>query len=365
MELRREEVLTDTNAAASHKVTGGHSTQPSYRSFKKKFRKTKIKFDEAIQQNKELFFDEQRAVQTAKRLAFQIDQILDMLFDVNNSAHVPEEKRIDLTIKTPCLPEIPPLVSQDDLLKISELQSSKGKALYKEICDMIAARDSLKPRRTPQKSLAFLMSTTHHLSSNNPHLPLDLLTSIEPEECQHSYLTPDQIDEFYQRVDTSRGDFLSLPRIPAQESLQDPVFGNLHSPYNWLRRNVPQIFLQDSESSEKLSGKPGALRGAGKRVNIPAPSKPDSLEIVEEDGLGYDFNSGTSKEKEKKRKREEDVVGHANKRGVEDNKVKRPRQTRKKKSEGSDEKTVSTNNRKSRKPKVPSPSPDAHPFGPT
>jgi len=42
--------------------------------------------------------------------------------------------------------------------------------------------------------------------------------------------------------------------------------------------------------SEKSLVKPGALRGAGKRASIPAPSKADIVEFVEEDGIGYDVS---------------------------------------------------------------------------
>ncbi|POS82549.1 hypothetical protein EPUL_006130 [Erysiphe pulchra] len=326
----------------------------------------KIKFDEAMQQNKELFLDEQRAIQTAKRLALQNDQILDILYDMNNSARIPAEKRIDLTVEPPYLSEIPSLISSYELSKASQLQSTEGKKLYSEICNMMAAHELSKPPRATQKSLALLLASIPHLNSKNPHVPDDILLSLEPEEGQktsYSYITSEQLDEFYHEIDTSLGEIPLSLRPPTQETSQDSVFENFHSPYNWLRRNVPQIFLQDGECCEKSSGRPGALRGAGKRVNVPAPSKPDALEIVEEDGLGYDFKFGSSKEREKKRKRSEDDHGIVAKKGaVDEIKAKKPRQARKKKVDTSEEKISSV--KKTRKSKGISSPPGTHPFGP-
>ncbi|CAD6505201.1 BgTH12-00695 [Blumeria graminis f. sp. triticale] len=367
MEVCKEDDNTSAEPKDSYEeITAQNaSPQPTYRSFKKKFRKIKLKFDEIMLQNKELYFDEQRAIQTAKRLALQNDRILDILYDVNNSSHIPAEKRIDLATETPLLDTIPPFISDDELSKVRSIDSPEGKQSYGEIQELIAARNAVTPPKSPVKSLAFLLTTTSHLKSNNPHIPSDLLASLNNEDGKpalYSYLVPDNINENNYEIESTRGDIPAAPRSQPSEPYQDPVFGNLHSPYNWLRRHVPQIFLQDGECSEKSSGKPGALRGAGKRANVPVPSKLDSLEIVEEDGLSYDFAVGSAKDREKKRKREDEDLGK--KTTNDENKSKKPRQARKKKGEGLDDKTTSVSVKKSKKPKIQSPPPDAHPFGP-
>ena len=127
---------------------------------------------------------------------------------------------------------------------------------------------------------------------------------------------------------------------------QDLALKNPHSVYNWLRKNEPKIFLQDGEGSEKSMGKPGSLRGAGKRASMPGPSKPDSLEIVEEDGLGYDPTiGGLEPMKGGKRKRDDDGGYHPKLGTPADGKTRKPR-PKKKKVEG--ETPVSS----SRKPKA-------------
>jgi hypothetical protein len=297
-----------------------------------------------------------------------LSQLLDLLLDVNESAQIPVDKRIDLTTDITALSPIPPLVSADDLSAAAELQTPEGQALYNEICTMVSERASSNDASKPLKSLAALMATTPHLSLNHPNVPSELTASLEAEEGQAgplAYLTPDQLDDYLYDIDASLGVVPPLPPQFQNTPQHDLTFGNFHSPYNWLRRNVPQIFLQDGESSEKSHGKPGALRGAGKRASIPAPSKPDALEFVEEDGIGYDATLSGPVTTKGKRKRDEDDGGYHPKGGRGDEgKAKKPRQARKKK--GNDETTPATSGRKGkgRGAKLSSPAPDAHPFGP-
>lgn len=129
------------------------------------------------------------------------------------------------------------------------------------------------------------------------------------------------------------------PKIAATNNHVDPI-NNPQSVYNWLRDNKPQVFLQDGEGSDKSSGKPGSLRGAGKRIAQPAPSKADVLEFVEEDGAGYDALIPATKVAKRKRGAggaggDEDDGGYHPKAGrVEDGKGKKPRAPRKKKEDG-------------------------------
>jgi hypothetical protein len=277
---------------------------------------------------------------------------------------MPVDKRIDLTTDIPALSPIPSLVSTEDLQAAAELQTPEGQALYNEIRTMISEKTASNNAAKPLKSLAALMGATPHLSLNHPSLDADVMASLEPDEGQtapFTYLTPDQLDDFLYDIDSSLGVVPPVPPQVQNTPQHDLTFGNFHSPYNWLRRNVPQIFLQDGESSEKSHGKPGALRGAGKRASIPAPSKPDALEFVEEDGIGYDAGLGGPVHAKGKRKREEDDGGYHPKggRATGEGKTKKPRKKK------SDESTPATSGRKGKgRAKLSSPAPDAHPFGP-
>ncbi|KUJ15769.1 uncharacterized protein LY89DRAFT_95434 [Mollisia scopiformis] len=328
----------------------------------------KQKFDAAMQQSNDLFIQEQHAVKTAKRLAQENDQILDLLLDVNNSAQIPIDKRIDISSEVPPGDSsIPGLITDDDIDSIGSLQTSEGQALMAELRTMLTERAALNnASQAPTKSFAHLTSSTPHLSSQSASLPTELTKSLDPEPPEtvpYSYLTPDQLDDYLYDIDASLG---TVPPFPPHFHPQDLAFGNHHSPYNWLRRNQPQIFLQDGEGSEKSHGKPGALRGAGKRASIPAPSKPDALEIVEEDGQGYDFalGGGPSTTKGKRKRGEDDDGGYYPKAGGKE--AKKPRASKKKKGGEEGEGAVKEKpaSKRARKPKIPSPDPDAHPFGP-
>jgi hypothetical protein len=263
-----------------------------------------------------------------------------MLLDVNDSAQIPLDKRIDLSIETPALIAVPGLLTEDELARAATVNTPEGQEIYEEIRAMLdekaADKTADKAASRPPKSLAHLMATTPHLCASTASS--DFLASFQNPDGSFndlSYLTPDQIDDYLYDVDAA------ICAAPVPSSLQPPppsphqevAFRNPHSVYNWLRKNEPKVFLQDGEGSEKSNGKPGALRGAGKRASMPAPSKPDALEIVEEDGMGYDPTIGGLEPAKGKRKREDDG-GYHPKLGAPDGKVKKPR-PKKKKVEGS------------------------------
>lgn len=202
-----------------------------------------------------------------------------------------------------------------------------GQAIYKEVLEMLADSEKPKGHSKPTRSyLDLLAAAPAHLlgtSAGSQELAEDL-KPLEGLSHPIQYLSLEQIDNYLYDVDTNSGPPAQM-QIPSAHELS---MKNPHSVYNWLRRNEPKIFLQDGEGSEKSSDKPGALRGAGKRARIPAPSKPDALEFVEEDGIGYDTAlAGPTKGKRKRGDTigEEDG-GYTPKAGRADNpKTKKPR----------------------------------------
>jgi hypothetical protein len=207
-------------------------------------------------------------------------------------------------------------------------------------------RAAEKETSKPLKSLAMLMAMTpHRTTSSGPLAPSlrDIVEPIEGYSAPMSYLTGDQIDDYLYDIDASLGTV--PPTNPHSNPPQDLALRNPNSVYNWLRRNEPKIFLQDGEGSEKSLGKPGSLRGAGKRASMPGPSRPDALEIVEEDGLGYDPTISGLEPAKGKRKREDDAGYHPKSGAPSDGKVKKPR-PRKKKADGAGEAPTPSSSRK-------------------
>lgn len=244
------------------------------------------------------------------------------------------------------------------------------------IDEKAAAAAAARGGTKPPKALSLLMATVPHLTTSSPQLPQDLLETLETPEGHNApltYITPDQIDDYLFDIDASLGTAPPLPH-PSPPTNQDLALRNPNSVYNWLRKNEPKVFLQDNEGSEKSLGKPGALRGAGKRASMPAPSKPDALEFVEEDGIGYDASVAAQQATLKgKRKREEgdDTPYHPKAGKLDDTgakpRVKRPYNRRKKPENGDAETPAKPEKKKGgRKPKekLSSPPPGQHPFGP-
>ncbi|KAH8592756.1 IEC3 subunit of the Ino80 complex, chromatin re-modelling-domain-containing protein [Bisporella sp. PMI_857] len=311
--------------------------KPTYRSFKKKYRKMRIKFDEQMKLSNELFTMEHNAKETARRIALQNDQLMDLLLDVNNSAQIPADKRIDLNLDIPELSELPALVTTEELAETAKLDTPIGQGIYNEIRALLDEKANTKAAAKPPKALAHLLAGMPQHATHNA-VPNDRqredFEPIEGDSAPFTYLTADQIDDYIYDIDVSLGR-TPIAGTHTQSSTDSVGLRNPVSVYNWLRRNEPKIFLQDGEGSEKSQGKPGSLRGAGKRASMPVPSHGDALEIVEEDGLGYDptiagLDPGTSKGK---RKREEDG-GYHPKLGAPDGSKKRARPRKKKESMG-------------------------------
>lgn len=265
-----------------------------------------------------------------------------MLLDMNESARIPADKRIDILTESPSLSAVPPLISSDELSKIASAEDPTSQSLYKEIVGMLDEKKRHIEDARGAKSLASLLSSIPHLSSTGGGVVAeDLLASLAPPEgapAPPSYLTPDQVDDYLYEIDATLG---SKPALPPQKSHvptpQELAIKNPLSVYNWLRRHEPRIFLQDGEGGhEKSTGRSGALRGAGKRSSAVAPSHPEALEFVEEDGIGYDPSATGTTGTKGKRKRDPDDEGYTPKgsRIGEDGKVKKRPYVRKKKPDG-------------------------------
>ncbi|KAL2022019.1 hypothetical protein VTK56DRAFT_6259 [Thermocarpiscus australiensis] len=253
--------------------------KPTYRSWKKKYRKMRIIFDQKMHEGEELHKLEEKALATCRRLAVQKDRLLDLLLDVNNSPQIPPEKRIDLSLDPPsdedelCLgidrPSTPapgpaPLTSYKNLLQeVPHFTFSDAAERFPELfADLQAGRDS--PADPAQ---------------GQPHPP--------------TFLTADDIDNYIWEIDTrladKEGDKFELlptlaplarttnPSASGRDSQRDFALRNPVSVYNWLRKHAPKTFLQDAEhhkdkdkdTTTKDSGDEGggsARRGKGERA---------------------------------------------------------------------------------------------------
>ncbi|KAK3994660.1 IEC3 subunit of the Ino80 complex, chromatin re-modelling-domain-containing protein [Cladorrhinum sp. PSN332] len=247
----------DTNSNATDT-----KMKPSYRSWKKKYRKMRIVFDDKMQENENLHKLEQKALATARRLAIEKDRLLDLLLDLNNSSQIPPEKRIDLAVdpspsddnrdilppSTPPPDTIPPAKSYRNLLSTVPHQTfaSSPDTFPTLLADLKIGRDS----------------------------PADPLqgTSQPP-----SFLTADDVDNYLYELDAKLNLPNDLPTMAPiahpdentpKDSSRDFALRNPVSVYNWLRKNAPKTFLQDAEHQGEKEDE------AGGGVSTPVPTGP-------------------------------------------------------------------------------------------
>ncbi|KAI1650143.1 IEC3 subunit of the Ino80 complex, chromatin re-modelling-domain-containing protein [Daldinia loculata] len=205
-------------------------TRPSYKSWKKKYRKMRIKFDHQMQEIETLHKLEQKAMRTAKRLAIENDRLLDLLFDINESPQIPFERRIDLSLE------------DDDDDNDSDATQKPTRSLRRLEEDV------------PHRSFAATVEQYPEI--------LDDLEPRDPQIHPTSFLTADDVDEYLHELDTRLGlkpkptlapsaIGKEIPNPAANFALRNPT-----SVYNWLRRHAPKTFLQDLEKEkDKDKGK--------------------------------------------------------------------------------------------------------------
>ncbi|KAI1262733.1 hypothetical protein F5Y18DRAFT_397139 [Xylariaceae sp. FL1019] len=268
--------------------------RPSYKSWKKKYRKMRITFDNRMRESEELHSIEQRAIRTAKRIAIENDRLLDLLLDINDSPQIPFERRIDLTV--------------DD----------------EEDEDATDNEDSENAQK-PTKSLKKLVQQVPHMSysayiSKFPEVADDI-DPKNPDTHPIAFLSADDVDEYLWHVDASLGLEPKPSRAPcavdpaptnpqANFALKNPT-----SVYNWLRRNAPKTFLQDLEKEKdkdkddrdkddgrkrKGTGTRGGRKSTGGRKDKEREKQRDKGDGMDwEEELAYDAPKG-------KRKRDDD-----------------------------------------------------------
>ncbi|KAI0438872.1 IEC3 subunit of the Ino80 complex, chromatin re-modelling-domain-containing protein [Xylaria telfairii] len=204
-------------------------TRPSYKSWKKKYRKMRITFDQRMRESEDLHSLELKAMRTAKRLAIENDRLMDMLLDVNESPQIPFERRIDLNLE-----------DDDD----DETDSDNSETTQK-----------------PTKSLKKLIQDVPHQSYEEytQRFP-ELREDLEPADSQThptSFLTPDDVDDYLHQLDMRLGlkpkPTLAPSVVGTNTTANPPANFALRNPtsvYNWLRRHAPKTFLQDLEKEK-------------------------------------------------------------------------------------------------------------------
>ncbi|KAJ5118570.1 hypothetical protein N7448_010278 [Penicillium atrosanguineum] len=281
----------------------------SVRSFKKKYAKTKVKFELGTRENETLIREELRIEDLSKRIQEQNDQLLEVLLEFNESIHVSPTMRFDLNMPgdIPSLSaseqEIAPLVN-DATLARTALKEAKAELAGGNLSASAFRQVEQSIKRNKEFAPSMQYSNLSQVPHTNPIAP-DQEKGAGAAERKLGYFTPEHETEYYLALDAKLGDeaaALQLGRVPDPptfaERERDASIRNPASVYNWLRRNQPQT-LQDHEvASEKSASRPSNQR-ASKRA--PVQRKEEDKEVLDEDGADAEPTP------KNKRKRDEDT----------------------------------------------------------
>ena len=228
-------------------------------------------------------------------------QLLQVLVDLNSMPHVPQRLRYDLS------PTSSTAGKTDSRNEYDEESGHKAlrKARYQLQTGEITLRDydALKSEVigsaafAPAKSYAGLLK---YASRDNVSL-----ATGDDADYRSGFMTVRQEDQYLQSMDAYLDGASQIPRAHAKSQLtfrngernlekeKELQMRNPVSVYNWLRKNQPQVFLQDEDSKPvRTTGTRNSKRNSTRDAIIK-----QEKELYDEDGIAVDVPSNRGKRK--------------------------------------------------------------------
>ena len=230
----------------------------------------RIRFDNAMSQSNAYIMEEWKAMGTARRLQAENDQLLDALLDFNNQPRVPARQRFDLSAagagpdaanntNTPVAAG-PRLSTEAVQQRLGELREQLNTGAitpdqYAQQADALHSAQALQQEQVLTSLDSLEASVPHTTVTDVAALPdgIDLSDHapgyMSPAHEEEYLLALDQLLEdpaFEQSTAHHRTFHLGPSQPPLSE--KDLTIRNPDSVYNWLRKNQPQVFLQDKDA---------------------------------------------------------------------------------------------------------------------
>ncbi|KAL4971563.1 IEC3 subunit of the Ino80 complex, chromatin re-modelling-domain-containing protein [Aspergillus desertorum] len=307
----------ETQSVAESLPDAGALRKQSHRSFKKKFAKLKIQFELKMKESESLIREQLRIEDLSKRIQEQNDQLLEVLLEFNDAVHIPSKLRYDLHAPGDegILPAPDGELStayNDHALATSVLRNAKDDLAAGNI-NVDSYRElegGLKRGRAFAPLLRYtdLLKVTHSAPAPENQ---NLANSTDEFSLNQNlgFLTPEHETEYCLATDARLGDVaaaVQLSRVPEKPSLlereREYALRSPVSVHHWLRKNHPNIFLQDNENaSEKSASRPSNLR-TSKRS---APASRKEEDTHDEDSVMADSGPATGGSKSKRKRDEE------------------------------------------------------------
>ncbi|KAF2874497.1 IEC3 subunit of the Ino80 complex, chromatin re-modelling-domain-containing protein [Massariosphaeria phaeospora] len=310
-------------AAASDAAADSGQKGPVKRSWRRKYRKMRAQFEDTMTTSNTLIKDELRAMGLARRLQQQNDQILELLLDMGGSTRLPAHQRIDLRVRDELESVVPSREVEHDpeavQQRLQELRTdlSNGTITADEYAHIADQLHNARPV-VPRTLLALLAKVPHTYGISR------LPDGLDIGEHATGYMSPTHEDEYLLATDIAMADPTlydpdshdnrPLRITPAQPITTDKdlTIRNPDSVYHWLRKNQPQVFLQDKEPqqpenvSEKSAARPDKASGRGKKRESALGSTPVPKTEHEVEDENFIPESGTAGVKGKRGKGGED-----------------------------------------------------------
>nr|POF00999.1 hypothetical protein CFP56_20947 [Quercus suber] len=294
-------------ASQSHPTHGGKGIEalnrPRYKSWRKKYRKMRVAFDAALEDNKRLFKEGDKLEAIAKRLKEELDGLLEICLDINQNPSVSPDLRFDVSWPDrkmqPGVDFIPANIAPEqahNLLDDYRNYVSQGRI---PVLDLHVIRNEVEQRLAAQEvtSLSALESSTSHTIPPASHADL-------PEDMQGDppagFLTTEQEAEYLLRLDAKLGDATAIRTTVEKEAVAAGLPGangnkpedrhlcemapremdrqieilNPQSQHNWLRTHHKTHLVEgvadDAESilSHDTPAKVPRKRGGAKGANL-------------------------------------------------------------------------------------------------
>lgn len=304
-----------------------HRTTTANAPRRRKYRKMRIRFDNAMHQSNALIMDEWKAMGVARRLQAENDQLLDALLDFNNQPRVPARQRFDLADPSTAVRSVPldsaqPTDAEQPPAAAPGLSTEAAQQRLSQLRDQLNTGAITADQYTQQADQLHGSQAIQHvhkslagLEASVPHtIVADLTTlpdGIDLSEHAPGYMSPQHEDDYLLALDQLLDDpaleatasqHRTLHLGPSQPPLseKDLTIRNPDSVYNWLRKNQPQVFLQDKDAahhdnaSEKAAPKGGSKKS--RQSNIGGGGTPGP----KEDHDGDDSAAPEGKAKGKK-----------------------------------------------------------------
>ncbi|KAK5449570.1 hypothetical protein LTS15_008645 [Exophiala xenobiotica] len=282
----------------------------SRKSYRRKYRKIMVTFEEKTRESTTLFKEEHRILDISQRLAEQTDQLLQLLVDLNSCPQIPPRLRYELRSPSEYNSSDEPATQANTeeeghlALRKARYQLQTGEIdpkTYREIEGSLLKTAAFAPQR----------SYSSLLSDAPPPQPTSKAESGQGST--EAFLLTRHEEEYLHSLDMYLDGTTTNPRAHATSSLgtriaekstereREMQLKNPVSVYNWLRKHQPQVFLQDNEPATEK-----AARAAGSRSSARKSASKEALkqeqDLYDDDGIAMDVSASARG----KRKRDND-----------------------------------------------------------